>query len=113
MRKIPASKRKVKVSVAMSGDLAKRIDRMAKATGKNRSQTVQGLIEDAIDQQEISASVVSNPTIMTALVAALAKPDVTRAMMNQIRQEVTEDQLGLFAKAVEVVRVGAQQLEKK
>jgi metal-responsive CopG/Arc/MetJ family transcriptional regulator len=113
MKKILASKRKVKVSVVISPDLAKRVDRMAKATGKNRSETVQGLIEDAIDDQETTASAVSNPTIMNAIVAAFAKPEVMRALMNQMRQEVTDEQLGLFAKAMEVGRVVVQQPEKK
>jgi metal-responsive CopG/Arc/MetJ family transcriptional regulator len=113
MKKIPASKRKVKVSVAMSPDLAKRIDRMAKMTGKNRSETVQGLIEDAIDHQETTAAALSNPTIVSALMGAFAKPEVMRAMVNQMRQEVTDEQLGLFAKAMEVGCVVMQQPEGK
>jgi metal-responsive CopG/Arc/MetJ family transcriptional regulator len=113
MKKIPAFKRKVKLGVVISPDLAKRIDRMAKLTGKNRSETVQGLIEDAIDDQETTASAVSNPTIMNALLAAFAKPEVMRALMTQMRQEVTDEQLGLFAKALEVGRVVVHQPERK
>ncbi len=113
MKKIAASKRKVKVSVAMSGDLAKRIDRMAKVTGKNRSQTVQGLIEAAINDQETTASALSNPIIVNALVGAFGKPEVMREVMRQMREEVSEEQLELFVKAMEVGVVVAQQPEKK
>jgi predicted transcriptional regulator len=104
MKKIAASKRKVKVSVALTPVLAKRIDRMAKVMSKSRSQMVQELIEGGMDDSEISAAAMTNPAISQALLTALGKPEVIRAMLQVMRQDLSEDQLDLFGQAMAGMR---------
>jgi hypothetical protein len=114
-KKLPASKRKVKVSVALSPELIKRVDRMAKALGQSRSQVIEDLIDAGIQDSEITAAAMTNPVIVQALMGAFGRPDVIRQMASSMKQDLTEDQLHLFQNAMVgmTAAVTAQQQPKR
>jgi predicted transcriptional regulator len=99
-KKLPVSKRKIKVSVALTPTVAKRIDQMAQALGKSRSALVQAFIEDGLTDNEITAAAMSNPAITQALLGAFGKPEVLRSMAEVMKKDLTEDQLHLFGQAM-------------
>jgi predicted transcriptional regulator len=112
-KKLPKGRKKISVTVALDPRLVKRIDRIAGVKNVSRSELVTSLIQEGIDDEETTAAALSNPTILNALVGAFGQPEVMRAMMNQMRQDVTDEQLGLFSKAMEVARVVVDQPDKK
>jgi predicted transcriptional regulator len=100
IKRVAKSKRKIPVSVALAPDLVRRIDRMATATGKSRSELVMNLIEEGIDDSELSAQAMTNPVIVQALMGAFGRPEVIRQMASTMKQELSEDQLKLFGQAM-------------
>jgi predicted transcriptional regulator len=99
-KRVAKGKRKIPVSVALAPDLVKRIDRMATALGKSRSELVMDLIAEGIDESELSAQAMTNPVIVQALMGAFGRPEVLRQMASTMKQDLTEDQLQLFQNAM-------------
>jgi predicted transcriptional regulator len=78
-------------------ELVKRIDRMAKLRDVARSVVVQEFISEAIDQQELTVKAMTDPLVSQALMQAFARPEVLRALGSVMREDLTDDQLSLFA----------------
>lgn len=96
-------KPKVRFNISCDPDLIKKLDRLADAFGKSRSQVVVECIEDSIGQQELASKVLRNPLLTQTLFKGLANPEVIRGMMRAMGQEADPKQLRMFQDAVQKV----------
>ena len=94
------SERKQAVTIAVRPALLKRIDQLAKAKGESRSEAIEHLLLDALEDEELAVRAISNPVISQALLGAMAQPQVMRSMLHAMRSELSDDQLELFSKAM-------------
>jgi metal-responsive CopG/Arc/MetJ family transcriptional regulator len=95
--------RKLKVSVALSADLVKRLDRVARASGDSRSQLITDLVEGGLEQAETMIKVTSDRVMMGAIGRVMADPGVLRNMVNGLRSELSDEQLALFKSRLDAV----------
>ena len=95
-KKVRVSEKKVKVSIAISPEVLKRVDRLAKVAGSNRSKMLQELVEDSIEQQEHIIKAATDPVLMNAMAKLMVEPGMLRAMTSALREDLTSDQLDLF-----------------
>ena len=95
-KKVRVSEKKVKVSIAISPEVLKRVDRLAKVAGSNRSKMLQELVEDSIEQQEHIIKAATDPVLMNAMAKLMVEPGMLRAMTSALREDLTSGQLDLF-----------------
>lgn len=95
--------RKVILSVAVDPELVQRLNRVAKAMKMSRSRAVQELLERGIDDTELVAAATTNPLLMGAFARAMNEPGVLRSLVGSMKQDLTDDQLGLFSRQVEAL----------
>ncbi len=88
--------KKLKVSVAIDGDLVKRLDRLGKAAQQSRSELICDLVLSGLEQAELIVKATSDPVLMGAMGRVMADPAVLRNMIAGLRSELSEEQLDLF-----------------
>ena len=94
------SERKQAVTIAVRPSILKRLDAIAKAKGESRSEAVERFLVDALDDEELTVRAMTNPVIAQAILGAMAQPNVMRAMMHAMREDLDDDQLELFSQAM-------------
>ncbi len=103
---------KLKVSVALSPDLVRRLDRVARASGDSRSQLITDLVEGGLDQAEAMIKVTADPVMMGAIGRVMADPGVLRNMINGLRSELSDEQLALFKSRLDAMTGVVNELPK-
>ncbi len=101
------------ISMRLPVELVKRIDRMAKLRDVARSVVVQEFISEAIDQQELTVKAMTDPLVSQALMQAFARPEVLRALGSVMREDLTDDQLSLFAAVTTGAAAAAQAADSR
>ena len=104
----PASLRLI--SLRLPADLLTRVDQIAGAKGESRTASIERLIRDGIDDEENFVRMATDPVVGPAIFGAFAKPEVVRALMQALRQDLTDEQLDLFQRGVSTLD---QQLHAK
>ncbi len=90
------ARKKFKTSVALDGDLIKRLDRVARASRLSRSELICDLVWSSLDEAENWMEVTSDPVLIAAIAKALTDPGVVRNMVSGLRSELADEQLDLF-----------------
>lgn len=88
------------ISMRLREDLLRRVDALAAAQHLTRSAVIEQLLLKSIEEDEIGIQVLTDPIVGRALLGAIAKPEVLRAMTGVIRSELTDEQLHLFTRAM-------------
>ena len=88
------------LSVYIDADLLRRLDRLAAARDVSRSKLVEEMLLDQLGNSELHVAAMTNPTIVNALMGAMARPEVLRAMSSAMREDVDDEQLQLFQRAI-------------
>lgn len=107
------SKKKLKVSIALTRDVVKRLDRLARAQSRSRSSIVQSFVLDGLDGAEMFVKAFSDPTVSAAFVQAFGDRDVLRSMTSAMREQMTDDQMDLFSETLRGLSVEAGKKKKK
>jgi predicted transcriptional regulator len=104
-------RRRVMMSATVDPDLLIRLEAVADALSLNRSQMLEQLVRDGIEEQETYARALSNPLIARALGLAIGQPGVLKAMAAAMGEELQPEQLDLFKRAIEqAVAVGSSEV---
>ena len=93
-------RRRLVIAVTVDPELLLRLDAVAEALSLNRSQMLEQLVRDGIEEQETYARALSNPLIAKAFGAAITQPGVLRAMAAAMGEELQPEQLKLFERAM-------------
>lgn len=91
---------KIKVSIAMSPGLVKQLDRLAKVGGQSRSELIERLVLEGIEQEETFIKATQQPALMQALARAFSQPGVLKQMAATMNEEMSDEQLNLFQQAM-------------
>lgn len=91
------------ISFRIPQDLLTRIDNIAGAKGDSRTQVIEELLRDSIEHEEQLVRAMTDPIVGPAILSALAKPEVMRALTSSLRQDLTDEQLQLFQRATESI----------
>jgi predicted transcriptional regulator len=91
------ARKKTKTSIALMPALIERLDRVARATRSSRSVVISDMIEAGLEQTEMMVKATSDPVLMRAVGKVLTDPGVLRQMVANLRGELTDGQLDLFA----------------
>lgn len=97
-----ASKKK-QVSVALTPALVKRLDRFAKAQGRSRSAVIEEMCQDGLAEGEVMIKAMNTPVLRDAFVAAFGTKEVQRQLLRTMGEEVSDEQLDLFGKAMKAL----------
>ena len=98
------------VSLYFDADLVKRIDRLAASHDISRSKWIEAIVAERIDDEELSVRVMTDPVVAPAMMNALAKPEILRAMTGILREQLTDEQLSLFS---QVMHTAGEQATKR
>lgn len=90
------ARQKIKLSVSITHELVKRLDRIAKAAGQSRSAMIERLIRDGVDDAETAVQAFTDPLLLQAFAGAFGNRDVLKAMASAVHEEMTDSQLDLF-----------------
>jgi metal-responsive CopG/Arc/MetJ family transcriptional regulator len=88
------------VSLYFDTDLVKRIDRLAASQDVSRSKWIEAIVSERIDDEEMTVRVMTDPVVAPAMMSALAKPEILRAMTSIMREQLTDEQLSLFSQVM-------------
>jgi hypothetical protein len=88
------------ISISLPIVLIKQLDKLAKTAGTTRSKLIEDLCDDGIHQAEATIRAASDPTVMNAMMRALVQPGVLRGLSEAMREDLSEEQLKLFAAGV-------------
>lgn len=80
------------VSLAMTVESVRLLDRMAAAAELSRSQTVELLVRNAAEESESMVKALAQPTVRAALSEAMLKPGVLRSLAEAMGQELSPEQ---------------------
>jgi predicted transcriptional regulator len=95
------------LSLYVSATLKQRLERLAAAKDDSISVVVEQLLGDAIEQEELTVKAVHDPVLGPAMMHAFTRPEVLRALLGVIREDVSDDQLKLFSATMSGVRAAA------
>lgn len=88
------------VSLYFDSDLVKRIDRLAASHDISRSKYIERVVAESIEDDEIAVRVMTDPVVAPAMLSALAKPEILRAMTGLLREQLSDEQLNLFSQVM-------------
>lgn len=88
--------RKERVTIAIDGQMLKRIDRLAAAKKQSRSAWFSETIADGLDQEEAAVKVFTDPLLRETLVKAFSAPGMLQQFAAAVGDELSQDQLKLF-----------------
>ena len=97
------------ITLYLNKETVKRLDDLAAAKNTSRSRFCEQLILDGLQDSELTVRAMTTPVVRDALFSVLAKPDVLRAIMRGMQDELSDDQLELFSRAM----IGASQAVEK
>ena len=97
------------VTLYLDKSTVERLDALAAAQNMSRSKFCESLITEGLEESEVTVRAMSNPVIQRALFEVLGKPDVLRSITRSMRDELTDEQLELFQRAM----IGATQAVEK
>jgi len=97
---------KARFSITVDPRVMRRVDRLAKAMNRSRSATIEKLLNDGVEDTEMFVKAMTNPVLVEAFGKAFASRDVMRTMAATIGQELSDDQMQLFTKAMS--RIGRE-----
>lgn len=92
--------RRAIISVTIEPELLKRLDDLADAQAVPRSQLIETLIRQGIEDEEIAVRAVTNPVILNAFMGAFRDRAVVKAMASAVGDELSPEQLNLFRQAM-------------
>lgn len=101
---------KMLLTIYIDVDLVKRIDRLSSSEDVSRSKYVERVLADSIEQEELTVRTMTDPVVAPAMMKALASPEVMRAMLSMIRQDLTDEQLSLFQ---QTMHAASEQVQKR
>lgn len=93
--------RRGRYAMSLKPSLVKRIDTVAKRWRMTRSQTVERLCEDSVDQADTFLRFIQDPVAGRAFMEAFGRPDVMKALVNAMQGEVDDKGMRLFVETVE------------
>lgn len=92
------------VSLNLSGDVVKKLDRVAKAANRSRSQVAEDLLTSALQEGDVLFAAMSNDRVRDAFTKAMTAPGVAGAIAQAMGHELTDrerQQVLAFFKAAE------------
>jgi predicted transcriptional regulator len=89
-------RRKIKITITLTPPIARRVDRLAKLGKLTRSECVEALLVDSLDQQEAVIQAATDPVLMNAIAKVMTEPGMMASMFSSLRSELSTDQLDLF-----------------
>lgn len=94
---------KTRVTVAISEDLLRDIDRLADAQGRSRSDYMERCIRDQVRNESVTLKLLQDPVVGPAMVGAFSDPAVLRAMTDRVGEKLSDDELTLFHQALQQI----------
>jgi predicted transcriptional regulator len=88
------------------------VDSLADAQRLSRSQLLENWIREQIEQQTLNVQMMANPVVMQAMMAAFAKPEVFKAMVSAVGDELSAPQLELFHRGLSAAHEEAQKVHQ-
>jgi len=89
-----------RVSLSIDPKLWRRVERLAKASKRSRSDVVCGFIRDGLDDAEVFVKAMSNPVLVDAFSKVFASRDVVKSMASVVGEELSDEQLKLFERTM-------------
>lgn len=106
--------RKRKISISVDDELMERIVRLAGATRRSISATIEQQIRDGIEQEELAVKVFSDPSLARPLIQAFGNPDVLKGIAAHLGAEMDPVQMKLvFDRIFEATAASAPLAGKK
>ena len=110
-RRIPAGK--AFLTIYLDLDTVQRLDKLAAAEDMSRSKLVSDLLLSGLEDRELTVKVMTDPVVAPAMMSALAKPEILRAMMNVMRESLSDEQLELFQRSMAITTHEVEQHHKR
>lgn len=93
--------RKGRISIAISPELLRSIDRLARVEGRSRSDVMERLLRGVVMQEEVAVKAMSDPHVGRALIRTFSDPEVMQALAKAVSADLDDKQLRLFAERAE------------
>lgn len=98
------SERKQRYTLSFRPSLIKRVDGIAKRWRLTRSETIERLCEDSVDQADTFLRFISDPIAGKAFIEAFGRPEVLHSLARAMEAEADPAQLRLFISAIETMQ---------
>lgn len=95
-------------TMALLPDVVASIDAFARGENLSRSQVVERALVEFLEREKMVAGVFRNDTVTSAFLKAFSEPGVLKQLAAAMQEEVSDDQLELFKRAVREVGEGGR-----
>jgi hypothetical protein len=99
-RRVPAGK--AFLTIYLDRETVERLDKLAGAEDMSRSKLVSDLLTSGLEDRELTVKVMTDPVVAPAMMSALAKPEILRALMGVMRESLSDEQLDLFQRSMAI-----------
>lgn len=93
-------KQKTRVTISISPDVLRRVDRVAKSMRISRSAWLEHACLGELDQAELFVKLTQQPELMQTLLGTFGDRSVMRQMAEVMGDELTDAQMQLFTQAM-------------
>lgn len=91
---------KITCSISIDPALVVELDGLADAQRISRSMLIERVLRDHIESEKLNVKVAGNPVVMAAMMQAFSRPDVVKAIVAAVGEDLRDDQLELFHRAL-------------
>lgn len=92
---------KIITSVSLAPELVKTLDVVAKERRLTRSQLIERLCAEALDRERVVAAAFQDQMVTGAFLRAFSEPGMLRRLASAMSEDLSDEQLNLFTRAVE------------
>lgn len=93
--------RKVILSVAVDPELVKLLSELAESQNMSRSQLVQRVLQQAVEQERATVAILGHPVLGPMMTRLFGTPDFLKTLVEAMGQQLPAEQLPLFHKALQ------------
>lgn len=93
---------RVAFTISLQPGVAKAIDDLADAQGISRSALVLRWITEKMEGEKHTVAIFANPVVANTIIKAFAQPGVLRALADAVGEKLTDEQLELFHRTMNV-----------
>lgn len=101
-----SKKIKKPVTITIAPEVLRRVDRVAKAQRVSRSAWLEAAALSELDQAELFVKVSQQPELVRSLLSTFSHPGVLRQMVAAMGEEVSDEQMKLFADTLKAIAEG-------
>ena len=92
--------KRIRITISLDGNLAKRVERLARAARLSFSRQIELFVHDAVADSEMAVKVLSDPVLSQYVAKAFGNRDFIRGLLEQMKEDASPEQMKLVFEGI-------------